>query len=187
MAKKNNTSIYLSYLLRHAPEAAQLDMDRYGWVSITQLIDNVNAAGQHTLTLPQLQDIVATDEKGRYRFNAEGTKIKACQGHSLAWVEPELEYMAPPTYLYHGTNTEALAAIMDSGAILRMKRHAVHMQAEPEKAWRSARRWRGKRPVVLKIAAAELAQTGMVFGKSENDVWCCQTVPTAYIAEILYT
>ena len=161
-------------------------MDKHGWVNVEQLICNVNAAGQYTLTLEKLKDIVATDNKGRYRFNTDGTLIKACQGHSIQWVEPELEIMAPPEYLYHGTNTEALTSIMESGAILRMGRHAVHMQAEVEKAWKSAKRWKGKKPVVLKIAAANLAQTGMPFGKSENEVWCCQRVPTSYIAEVLY-
>ena len=94
--------------------------------------------------------------------------------------------MFPPQYLYHGTNTEALTAIMDSGAILRMGRHAVHMQADIEKAWKSAKRWKGKKPVVIKIAAADLAQAGMVFGKSENDVWCCHDVPTSFFADVFY-
>lgn len=184
--KHTKVSIYLSYLLRHHPEAAKLDMDRHGWVSVEQLLSNVNAAGQHTLTWEQLKEIVAADEKGRYRFNADGTRIKACQGHSIPWVEPELEILPPPEYLYHGTTAEALAAILKSGAILRMERHAVHMQADAEKAWKSARRWKGKTPVVLKIAASALAQTGMPFGKSENDVWCCETVPASYIAEVLH-
>lgn len=142
MDKKKNehTSIYLNFLLRHQPEAAKLDMDKHGWVGVEQLIRNVNAAGRHTPTLERLQDIVASDSKGRYRFNEERTKIKACQGHSLEWVEPELETMAPLEYLYHGTNTEALDAIMESGDISRMGRHVGKMHADVEKAWKSARR-----------------------------------------------
>ena len=33
-------SVYLSFLLRHHPEAAGLDMDRHGWVSVVQLLKN---------------------------------------------------------------------------------------------------------------------------------------------------
>lgn len=188
MSNKKNThiSIYLSYLLRHHPEAVRLDMDRHGWVSVEQLICNVNAAGQHMLTLNELKEIVATDAKGRYSFNVDGTAIKACQGHSIPWVEPELEIMSPPEYLYHGTNSEALAAIMESGSILRMSRHAVHLQAEASKAWKSARRWKGKKGVVIKIAAAEMSSSGTIFSKSENDVWCCHEVPKAFFADIIY-
>lgn len=187
MMSKEKTSIHLSYLLRHAPEAAELDMDRHGWVSVSQLIANVNASGKANLTEELLQEIVATDNKGRYRFSPDGKRIKACQGHSIPWVEPELEVRTPPEYLFHGTTTEALRDIMKSGAILRMSRHAVHMQADINKAWQSAERRRNKTPVVLKIAAGRMNQNGFVFGISENDVWFCERVPTEYIAEFSYT
>lgn len=184
--KIERISVYLSYLLRHDPDAAELKMDRHGWVVVSTLIKNVNSAGKYNLSLDLLKEIVERDNKGRYRFSPDGQRIKACQGHSIPWVEPELEIMDPPEYLFHGTNTDALDQIMKTGAVLRMKRHAVHMQVDPEKAWKSAKRWKGKTPVVLKIAAGDLSREGMAFGKSENDVWCCEQVPTAFIAEILY-
>ena len=184
---KEKTSIHLSYLLRHAPEAAELDMDRHGWVSVSQLISNVNASGKAKLTTEMLQEIVATDNKGRYRFSADGKRIKACQGHSIPWVEPELEVRTPPEYLYHGTTTEALQDIMKSGAILKMSRHAVHMQADINKAWQSAERRKNKTPVVLKIAAGRMSQNHFVFSISENGVRFCERVPTEYIEEFLYS
>ena len=184
---KEKTSIHLSYLLRHAPEAAELDMDRHGWVSVSQLISNVNASGKAKLTTEMLQEIVATDNKGRYRFSADGKRIKACQGHSIPWVEPELEARTPPEYLYHGTTTEALQDIMKSGAILKMSRHAVHMQADINKAWKSAERRKNKTPVVLKIAAGRMSQNHFVFSISENGVWFCERVSTEYIEEFLYS
>ena len=186
MAKKDQLSIYLSWVLRHSPEALGLDMDRRGWVSVDRLLDGVNAAGKHTLTQEQLRDIVATDAKGRYRFSEDGTRIKACQGHTVPWVEPELEFLPPPRWLYHGTTTEAVGAIMDSGGISKMGRHAVHMHGELWEAWRSARRRRGKRPAVLKIDGEALAASGMAVGRTENGGWCCERVPRAFIADILY-
>ena len=184
MMSKQKISIHLSYLLRHAPEAADLDMDRHGWVSVSQLISNVNTSGKAKLTEELLQEIVATDSKGRYRFSPDGKRIKACQGHSIPWVEPELEVRTPPEYLYHGTTTEALQDIVKSGAILKMSRHAVHMQEDVNKA--SAERRKNKTPVVLKIAAEKMNQTGFVFSISENEVWFCERVPTEYIEEFLY-
>lgn len=185
MARKKNISVYLSFLLRHHPEEANLDMDRHGWVSVRQLIDHVNAAGQYTLTLPQLQEIVATDSKGRYRFDADKQRIKACQGHSIPWVEPELTCLPPPDFLYHGTTRKAWGKIQRSGAIQKMGRHAVHMQADEAKAWPSALRWRNQQPVVLKIAAQQMSRDGISFGVSDNDVWCTDHVDVRYVCAVL--
>ena len=154
MAKKG-ISIYLSFLLRHRPEEIGLEMDKNGWVSVEALIAGVNEGGKYRLDLPMLEEIVQTDSKGRYRFSEDRSKIKACQGHSIPWGVPELEYLAPPKFLYHGTTTVAYDKIMKSGAISRMSRHAVHMQEDPDKAWQSATRWH-LTPVVLKIDAEKI-------------------------------
>ena len=186
MAKKlKPLSIYLSYLLRHGPDDLGLDMDQEGWVDTAELIRRINQQGRYTLTAEHLAQIVAQDQKGRYRFSQDGTRIKACQGHSVPWVQPKLEYLPPPTYLYHGTTTEALGEILASGAVKRMNRHAVHMQAEVEKAWASANRRKGKQGVVLQIAAGEMAAKGFTFGRTENQVWCCEEIPVAYIEKVL--
>lgn len=175
-------SVYLSFLLRHHPEAAALDMDRHGWVGTAQLLANIQETCP--LTMEHLERIVAEDNKGRYRFNADKTRIKACQGHSIPWVEPELTYGPPPETLYHGTTAEAWAAIQAGGYISRMARHAVHMQADRELAWKSARRWR-KEPVVLVIDAGRMHRDGGVFGVADNGVWCAERVDTAYISGVL--
>ena len=185
MKKSHNLSVYISFLLRHKPETLRLDMDRHGWVSAEALIDGINAEGTYRLNWEELKKIVDTDEKGRFRFDEECRRIKACQGHSVPWVEPEMEYGEPPVFLYHGTTTAAWEKILQSGAISKQKRHAVHMQADPAKAWQSATRWH-LTPVVLKIDAREMQKAGFVFGKTENDVWCTETVPTAYIVETIY-
>lgn len=184
--KTEHLPIFLSYLLRHAPQAAGLDMDSHGWVSATQLIQGINATGKYHLNREALEEIVATDDKGRFRFSADGQRIKACQGHSIPWVLPELEIMPPPRCLFHGTTTAALEKILESGEISRMSRHAVHMQEDARKAWRSAVRWRGKNPVVLKIDASALAEAGVELGRTENGGWCCEAVPTEYIVECIY-
>ncbi len=175
-------STYLSFLLRHQPEALELNMDRHGWVDVQELIQKVNDAGRYRMTIQTLERIVAEDRKGRYRFDSERKRIKACQGHSIAWVEPELEQRQPPQTLFHGTTQAAAEQIFASGAISRMKRHGVHMQADQAKAWQSARRWKGQVPLVLKIAAGEMAERGYLFQVSENGVWITESVPTEFVS-----
>lgn len=185
MARKKDVSIYISFLLRHKPEEIGLEMDPHGWVSVDALIDGINQRGKYAIDRARLEDIVAQDSKGRYRFDPDHTKIKACQGHSIPWVEPELDLLPPPDYLYHGTTTTAAEKILRSGAIHKMNRHAVHMQADPRMAWQSATRWH-LTPVVLKIDAGTMHRAGFVFGKTENDVWCTEAVPTEFIVEHIY-
>jgi len=179
-------SRYLSMLLRHKPESIGLKMDAAGWVDVDELIEKVQKTGKYKIDRCTLEHIVETDNKSRYRFNDTKTRVKACQGHSIPWVVPELEYKTPPEFLYHGTTNQALQLILKSGHIDKMKRHAVHMQADVSKAWQSAKRW-NQTPVVLKIDAAKMHEDGLVFGVSENNVWCVESVPKEYICECLYT
>lgn len=180
----NRVSVYIAYLLRHNPGELNLDMDIHGWVSVSQLLDRINASGKHRLTMDALTRLVRDDNKGRYRFSDDGRFIRACQGHTISWVEPVLETGAPPSVLYHGTTEDAWEKIRNSGFISKMSRHAVHMQPDLQKAWQSARRWR-RTPVVLKIDAERMHREGFSFAVSDNGVWCTERVPTQYILEII--
>ena len=205
----NELSKYLCFLLRHQPEKAKLDMDKHGWVSVEQLISNVNRFSKYHLDIYLLEKIVAEDDKGRYLFDESYERIKCCQGHSIPWVEPEIDYRSPPKYLYHGTTLQALEAIISNGAIKKMQRHAVHLHSKLEKAWESAERW-GKTPVVLKIAAHAMDYDDFCFGVTEgnrtwgtprritgsvcvngddlwqNGIWLTEEVPVKYICDPVY-
>lgn len=185
MKREKNISVYISYLLRHKPGDIGLEMDVHGWVDVDALIDGINKQGRYTLDRDRLEEIVKNDNKGRYRFGAGHSKIKACQGHSIPGIVPELQFPDTPEFLYHGTTVKAAEKIFQSGAISKMSRHAVHMQEDPRKAWQSATRWK-LAPVVLKIHAAKMSRSGFVFGKTENDVWCTATVPAEYIVEQIF-
>ena len=180
----NGLSIYLSYLLRHNPDDLLLTMDCQGWVSVEALLDGINRRGKYKINKEILESIVENDSKGRYRISEDGQKIKACQGHSVPWVQPELDYKVPPSILYHGTTWSAYQEILYSGAINKMSRHAVHLTASEKQAWQSARR-RKMRAVVLKIDAVSMHNNGYSFGVSENDVWCVDAVPVEFIMDVL--
>lgn len=183
-------SMYLCCILRHKPQEIgdpHEVMDSHGWVNVQTLISGVNNNSKYKLTMEILEQIVADDEKGRYLFDKNKNNIKCCQGHSVEWVEPELVYTEPPEFLYHGTNTNALKKIISSGHISKMNRHAVHMQADFEKARNSAERWHNSDPVVLKIAALDLYSNHSVkFGVSENGVWCAEDIPLYAIIDYIY-
>ena len=61
-------SKYISFILRHKPQAAGIVLDEHGWANVDELIAGVSRT--HPLDMPLLEKIVAEDEKQRYSFNS---------------------------------------------------------------------------------------------------------------------
>lgn len=167
----NKISKYISFLLRHEPEHLNLNMDKYGYVNVEELIRNINNEGIYCINKEILDEIVYTDKKGRYKYNSDQSCIKANQGHSLDFIEVELDYKVPPEFLYHGTTLEAYEMIKKSGYISRMERHHVHLSEDIDIALMSAKRW-NKKKAILKINALKLYNDGYIIGVTDNHVWC---------------
>ena len=173
-----NTSKFLSLILRHAPEKIGLALDPQGWADIGQLLA---LAAQHGrgLSREQLDDVVARDSKTRYAISADGLRIRANQGHSLAAVDIALPPATPPAMLYHGTASRFVDAIRASGLLAGARNH-VHLSGNRETAVAVGAR-HGK-PVVLTVDAAAMQARGHVFYLSDNGVWLTDAVPQAFIA-----
>lgn len=75
-------SKFLSYVLRHRPESIGLVLDKQGWADVTELLAKTNATGTE-LTLDQLKFIVETNDKQRFVFSDDASRIRAAQGHSI--------------------------------------------------------------------------------------------------------
>ena len=117
---------HLAYLLRHDKEAlGQGKIDEHGW----RLVEELVGLG---FTREELDEIVATNNKQRYEYSADGTKIRARQGHSIA-VDVELKEATPPDVLYHGTATRFLDSIYKEG-LLAGGRLYVHLSADESTA-----------------------------------------------------
>ena len=97
-----------------SPEVIGIALDEHGWAEVRALIDGINATGRHHLTPETLEEIVRTDEKQRYVFNEDHTRIRANQGHSIS-VDVEPERKTPPPLLYHGTGEKYAEAIDREG------------------------------------------------------------------------
>ncbi|MFN3197240.1 MAG: RNA 2'-phosphotransferase [Bradymonadia bacterium] len=171
-------SKFISLLLRHQPQLAGLSPDRAGWVPVDGLLEGMHRKGT-SIDRALLDEIVRTDEKGRYSFTADGTRIRANQGHSID-VDLGYDTVEPPPVLYHGTSTRNLDAIKAQG-LKRMNRHHVHLSAEQVTA-RTVGGRHGK-PVVLHVDAARMHGEGWLFQVSENGVWLVDFVPAEYLSE----
>lgn len=172
-------SKFLSLVLRHQPELVGLTPQEGGWVGVAELLAACAAHGT-PIAPAELAAVVAGSDKQRFAFDADGTRIRAQQGHSLE-VDLQLASATPPAVLYHGTAPAALPAIRREG-LLKMKRHHVHLSADEATARRVGAR-RG-RPVLLAVDAAALHAAGGVFYQSGNGVWLVEHVPPAYVREL---
>jgi len=169
------TSKYISLILRHKPEAIGITLDAHGWANVNDLINGVNKT--HKLDMELLEEIVATDDKRRYSFNEDKTKIRANQGHSVN-VDVELEEVEPPEYLYHGTATKYMDSIWKTGLVSKSRLY-VHLSADTETATRVGER-HGK-PMVFRIRSRCMYLRGHKFYKSQNGVWLTKNVPVEFL------
>lgn len=174
--KRDKLSVFISLVLRHKPEAANVEVDKYGYVDVDNLIKGINATGRD-IDIETLKQIVSEDQKGRYSFNEDLSKIRANQGHSLK-VQVLMETKTPPDVLYHGTSIESLKGIFETG-INKMNRLYVHLSDNEETA-----KIVGKRhgyPVILMVDAKEMVKDNYEFLISENGVWQVEDVPLKYV------
>lgn len=179
MNTQTQVSKFLSYILRHKPDAIDLTLDKNGWAEISQLIF---CAKKHNkqLTLELILDVVKQNDKQRFSLSPDNKKIRANQGHSIP-IELELESRIPPEYLYHGTAQRFLDSITQNG-IHASSRHHVHLSASYDTAINVGKRY-GK-PVVLKIFSKKMHDAGCVFYCSENGVWLTDFVAPSYFEKI---
>jgi putative RNA 2'-phosphotransferase len=169
-------SKFLSLILRHKPDTIGISLDPQGWADVEELLAGVNQAGTY-LDRELLREIVATNQKKRFAFNADETMIRANQGHTYP-VELGYTPTPPPDRLYHGTATRFLEAIRQTG-LQKGKRFYVHLSTDPETALLVGQRY-GK-PEVLTIEAARMHQDGFRFYCPTQGLWLTDAVPVRYI------
>lgn len=168
-------SKFMSLVLRHKPEEIGLKFDEYGYLNTSDLINGMNEKG-YKITIADIYRIVIEDDKQRYSFNTDETKIKANQGHSVE-VNLKLDAVVPPSQLYHGTSTRFENSICDNG-IKKQSRQYVHLSADIETAIKVGKR-HGE-PVIFVIDSQRMFHDGYKFYLSENKVWLIDYVPTKY-------
>lgn len=162
----------LSHLLRHDPEG--LEMDKSGGILITDLLKKLN------LSQNELDEIVEQNDKKRFSYNADKTKLRACQGHTIP-VEIDLEIATPPCKLYHGTSIKFVDSIRKSGLIKGSRLH-VHLSKDIETAKAVGSR-RGKYHI-FEINALHMRADNVKIYVSENGVYLTDFVDPKYIKDL---
>ena len=169
----------LAWLLRHDKESFDKGLiDEYGWRKVDEIIKN------YYYTSDLLQEIVDTNNKQRYEYNEDKTKIRARQGHSILvdveLKEADISYKKP--YLYHGTSAKYLDDIKEDG-LLPQTRQYVHLSPDEETAINVGKRHGGETYVIV-INALQMIEDGEKIYISNNGVYNVKKVEPKYFVRI---
>lgn len=181
MSKQDHAAVskFLSYVLRHEPQAIGLTLDSEGWTNVDALVAAAVQHG-HTLDRALIEQVVATSDKKRFALSPDGSSIRAVQGHSTASVAISFEERVPPAVLYHGTAERFLESIRREG-LKPGERQYVHLSEDVKTTTAVGQRY-GK-PVVLVIDAKAMHDQGHPFYQAENGVWLTLHVSPAHIGQ----
>lgn len=169
----------LSWLLRHDSHSFIKGLiDENGWRSVEEIKEKYN------YTQELLDEIVETNNKKRYEYNDNKTKIRARQGHSIAvdveLKEADISYKKP--YLYHGTSEKYLDDIKRDG-LLPQTRQYVHLSPDEETAINVGKRHGGETYVIV-INASQMIEDGETIYISNNGVYNVSKVEPKYFVRI---
>lgn len=171
----NETSKYISMILRHKPEVIGITLDEHGWANVDELIDGISRTQSFDMKI--LEEIVRTDNKQRYSFNDDKTNIRANQGHSIL-VDVEPEEKAPPEILWHGTGEKFVSSIDEQGLIPKSR---LYVHLSPDRYTATAVGRRHGNPVLYLVKAKEMYDNGFKYFLSKNGVWLTKEVPVKYL------
>lgn len=177
-SESSRGSKFLSWLLRHGAAEQGLALDGAGWIEIDRVAE---ASG---LSAEEILRLVEQDSKRRYQV--EGGRIRACQGHTPASgvnaddLEASWRPYLSDEPIWHGTNIEAVPEIARSG-ILSMERTHVHSAPRADSNV-------GKRAsvhVLLEIDPAKVRRAGIRLFESPNGVILARSIPPEAIVNVI--
>lgn len=167
---------WLAKILRHDSEG--LSMNNDGFVLVSDILNHMKISQEF------LDEIVYTNSKNRFEYSDTKLNIRARQGHSIENVEIDFEKVSvenAPDILYHGTNKENTAKILEVG-LHKMSRNFVHLSKDEETAIQVGNRKRGEL-VILKIYIKSYLKNNLhaELFISSNGVYLIKQVDPDYI------
>ena len=170
----------LSWLLRHDSESFNKGLiDEHGWRSVDEIVKKYN------FSQDLLQDIVATNNKQRYEFNSDSTKIRARQGHSIpvdVGLKEATDITKDRPFLWHGTSNRFIEDIKAQG-LVPGSRLFVHLSGDKETALKVGQRHGGETYLIC-VDAYQMLLDGKIIYKSNNGVYNVKEVGIDYLVYI---
>jgi putative RNA 2'-phosphotransferase len=166
----------LSWLLRHGAVEEGLPLDPQGFASIADVLRLLR------MRRDLLDAAVAQNDKKR--FEIEGERIRAVQGHSAPVVDADAIEASWTEYredapIFHGTSLTAAEAIATSGIHAGQRSH-VHLAASVDATVGK----RAKLDLLLLVDPVRLRAAGLPVYRAPNGVLLTRLVPVTAIVGV---
>jgi putative RNA 2'-phosphotransferase len=168
-------SRFLSFLLRHRPRGYPLSFDRQGFVSWSDLKEQV-ATRFPDVTDEEIRDVIAGSDKKRFEMRED--KVRATYGHSFP-VDIGVESVEPPVRLYHGTARDLAQTVLREGLKPRGRTY-VHLSASLEEAVAVGQR-RDASPAIIVVDALAAHSSGIRFYAS-GPLYLAGEIPPGFLS-----
>ncbi|MHA1284468.1 MAG: RNA 2'-phosphotransferase [Promethearchaeota archaeon] len=173
-------SKFLSFILRHHPEKARINLDNEGFADLDEILRILNKRysdlGLGIITKDTLIEMMRSSDK--LRFEIVGNKIRALYGHSIKIKIKLNEAENIPDKLYHGTSLKAYKKIQEEG-LKKRGRQYVHLSKDIKTAIQVGKR-HSKDVVILEIDVKSAKNNGIKFYKA-GDVYLSEEIPPKYL------
>ncbi len=147
----------LAFMLRHQPEEFDLELDRFGWGELEEVVYALQERTGTSVEEEDVEEAIASSDRPRYEI--KDGKIRALYGHSIQ-IDPG-EATEPPDELFIGVGSRDASRAEDSG--LRSGRRAfLHLARTEEEARESGRRI-ARDYAVVTVFAGEAFDEGTEF------------------------
>lgn len=173
-------STKVSWLLRHGANESGLAMADNGFCAIADVLRLTR------MSRLELDEVVAENNKTRFQVNGE--RIRAVQGHSLEGTPVTLDGLerswnevVGDDAVFHGTSVDAAFAILDSEGVHAAARTHVHLAAAADAVV-------GKRhqvDVLLAIEPRRLRLAGQRIFRAPNGVLLTRAVPVSAVVDVI--
>ncbi len=170
-------SKYLSYILRHEPEKAGLDLDREGFADIDAVLEALEDTEHLWSSIEDIEYLI--DNSDKRRFEIKNGKIRALYGHSICVKIDKDE--KPPVKLYHGTSPDSLPSILEDG-LKPMGRQYVHLSISKKEALEVGKRHHPD-PLILEVDSLAAWKNDIDF-YDRGDVYLAKEIPPQYLDSI---
>jgi putative RNA 2'-phosphotransferase len=151
----------MTFLLRHKPEAGELDLDDEGWADIGDLAVAVSRLLKLDVAHDQITHVA--HEGAVRRFEVASGRIRAFAKADEAPAKQH-KRVVPPDILYHATSRDAVEEIRATGRLEAGPDRYVYLSGNEAQAWRAAHRSKSSSPAaVLYVDAARARRHGVRF------------------------
>jgi putative RNA 2'-phosphotransferase len=168
----------VSHALRHEPWLYELELDGEGWSSVESIVVALRKERPEWTDLCEADLTHMIESSSKRRHEVKDGRIRALYGHSVAG-KLKRTPATPPDVLYHGTAPDVVSLIKASG-LLPMGRQYVHLSVDESTAVEVGRR-KARKPILLRVLAAEAHAKGAHFYEGNEKVWLADYVAPEFI------